>query len=166
MVSLGACMADAVRYGETMVVPALIRFVGQLRRRARLPRNYLLPDPSQGSACKRLCMFLRWMLRKDAVDPGPWNGLSPLLTPDKLVVPLDTHMHRISTLLGFTRRRTPNLAMALEVTEAFKVLVPRDPLRYDFALTRLGIRNELSPSLFHAVHLLREEANSSGKRAR
>ncbi len=75
------------------------------------------------------------MVRRDAVDPGPWTRVPRA----KLVVPLDTHMFRIGRGLGFTPRRQANLATALEITRALARLNPRDPVRYDFSLTRLGI---------------------------
>ncbi len=114
--------------------------VGHLADRLRAAPDracgYLVPDPAKGSACKRLHLFLRWMVRRDAVDPGGWTGV----TPAQLIVPLDTHMLRIAQTLGLTRRRSGGLATALEVTRAFARWAPGDPVRYDFALTRLGIQ--------------------------
>jgi uncharacterized protein (TIGR02757 family) len=78
------------------------------------------------------------MIRHDAVDPGPWRGLPAA----KLVVPLDTHLFRIGRALGLTARRSADLVTALEITRGFARLAPRDPVRYDFCLTRLGIRPE------------------------
>ncbi len=98
-------------------------------------RDNLLPRPSRGSACKRLFLYLRWMVRKDAVDPGGWTGVSP----SRLVVPLDTHMGAACRRLGLLSRRADDLAAALEATEAFRRFRPDDPVRYDFALTRPGI---------------------------
>ncbi len=95
-----------------------------------------IADPSRGSAAKRINLFLRWMVRRDQVDPGGWEGVSP----SKLVVPLDTHMHGISLTLGLTRRKQADMRTALEITEAFRTIAPEDPVRYDFALTRPGIR--------------------------
>lgn len=95
----------------------------------------LLALPERGSACKRLNLFLRWMVRQDAVDPGGWTTV----TADALIVPLDTHMHRIGRLLGFTTRAAADMRAALEITEGFRRLCPSDPVRYDFALTRLGM---------------------------
>ncbi|MFW6062129.1 MAG: DUF2400 family protein [Planctomycetota bacterium] len=100
-----------------------------------------MPDPSRGSACKRLLLWLRWMVRRDAVDPGDWRGVPA----SKLVIPLDVHMHRITRLLGFTRRKQANLATAMEVTAGFARLCPADPVRYDFALTRFGIHPDMEP---------------------
>lgn len=98
--------------------------------------RYFLPSPARGSACKRLCMFLRWAARPDdGVDLGLWGGVSPA----RLVMPLDTHTARISRLLGLSRRRTADWKMALEVTAALRRLDPDDPVRFDFALSHLGI---------------------------
>ncbi len=98
----------------------------------------LLCHPAAGSACKRLNLYLRWMVRRDDVDPGGWTGVSPA----RLVIPLDVHMHRIGRGLGLTQSRYANLRTALEITAAFRRIAPDDPVRYDFALTRLGIRSD------------------------
>jgi len=112
--------------------------------------NSLLPEPGKGSACKRLHLYLRWMVRQDAVDPGGWTVLSPA----DLVVPLDTHMHRIARALGFTNRRQGDGRTAREVTRAFSQIRPDDPTRYDFALTRLGIRSDMTmDTLFSAARV-------------
>ncbi len=104
-----------------------------------LRSSYLLASPEKGSACKRLFLFLRWMIRRDEVDPGGWE----MALPSSLVIPLDTHMHHIARDLGLTRRRQADLKTALEVTSGFSSLCPEDPVRYDFVLTRFGIREEL-----------------------
>lgn len=98
----------------------------------------LLPLPSRGSACKRLMMFFRWMVRRDEVDVGDWHELGT----HRLIIPLDTHMFRVAHLLGFTDKRSSNLRVAIEITNKFKELKADDPVRYDFSLTRPGIRNE------------------------
>lgn len=167
--TLGAFFAGLVAEDDATVVPALTTFVGAVaapwtaagarggRARGRRKSGGLggrretgpgggrggacpLPDPARGSACKRLHLYLRWMVRRDDVDPGGWEGVSA----SKLVVPLDTHMHRLSRLLGLTKRKQADLRTALEITEAFRAFSPDDPVRYDFALTRLGIRDDLS----------------------
>ncbi len=104
-----------------------------------LARN-LLPAPRDGSACKRLMLFLRWMVRRDRVDIGSWTSVSPA----ELVMPLDTHIHRIARALGLTSRATADLAAALEVTAALRAFDPDDPVRFDFSLARLGIRSDYS----------------------
>ena len=119
------------------VLPALARFVERLRGSAggEDACASLLSSPKDGSACKRLNLYLRWMVRRDAVDPGPWNRVPC----SKLVVPLDTHLFRIAGKLGLTARRQPDLKTALEITKGFARFQPRDPVHYDFCLTRLGI---------------------------
>ena len=84
-------------------------------------------------------LFLRWMVRKDDVDPGGWQGI----TLSKLIVPLDTHMHKIGLKLGFTKSRQANMRTALEITSGFRQFAPDDPVKYDFVLTRFGIRSDM-----------------------
>ena len=97
--------------------------------------NYFFPRPQAGSACKRLNLFLRWMVRRDAIDLGVWSGLSPA----KLVVPLDTHVSRVGRCLGLTRYRSPGWGMASEITESLRYIDPDDPVRFDFSLCHLGM---------------------------
>jgi uncharacterized protein (TIGR02757 family) len=115
-----------------------IRVGGRRTAAANLPRGVrtFLADPALGGACKRLNLYLRWMVRP---DDGLDLGLLPEVDPGQLVVPLDTHVARISRYLGFTRRRTVDWKMAVEVTGALRRCDPADPVRYDFALSRLGI---------------------------
>lgn len=94
-----------------------------------------LPHPADGSACKRWLMLLRWMVRRDAVDLGLWTHLSPA----ELVIPVDTHVHRVSRFLGLTRRAAADWRAAEEITAALRACDPADPVRYDFALAHLGI---------------------------
>jgi uncharacterized protein (TIGR02757 family) len=135
--SLEGLFASGLDDGEETILPALGAFVGRLRAYAGGPDACpsLLASPADGSACKRLNLFLRWMVRRDAVDPGPWRKASAA----QLVVPLDTHMFRIAGQLGLTARRQADLKTAVEVTRAFARICPGDPVRYDFALTRIGI---------------------------
>lgn len=102
-------------------------------------RGNLLPEPAGGSACKRLFLFLRWMARRDSVDPGGWDRVDPA----RLIVPMDTHMARVcSERLRFLPRPAADLKAALRATAAFRLYAPGDPVRYDFALTRPGIDPE------------------------
>lgn len=135
-------MEDAASTEDAM--PHLVQFVSRTRRYGGLDGGPLLSDPSAGSACKRLHLYLRWMIRSDDVDPGGWS----VIPPSKLVVPLDTHMHRIAREMKLTRRKQANLKTALEITAAFKRLCPEDPVRYDFVLTRFGIRKDASRETF------------------
>jgi uncharacterized protein (TIGR02757 family) len=84
------------------------------------------------------------MVRKDRVDPGGWS----FVPVSKLIVPLDTHMHRIGLLLHLTTRRQADIRSAIEITHAFRKIAPEDPVRYDFALTRLGIRKDIDSDAF------------------
>ena len=116
---------------------ALSRLVQRLR--TELPAThglrFSLPDPLEGAACKRWRMFLRWMVRRGWPDLGLWTRYPQ----DQLVIPLDTHVARVSRFIGLTARATPDGRMAREITEALRRLDPVDPLRYDFALSHLGI---------------------------
>lgn len=125
------------------VLPALARFCDTLcsrhaaRHGGRVSRGlmYLLASPSRGSAGKRLNLFLRWMVRNDAVDLGLWSGVDKA----KLIVPVDVHMGRLCRFLGLYDGRTVNLSTAVQITEAFARIEPADPVKYDFALSRIGI---------------------------
>lgn len=107
-------------YGTERKPPGLLQF---------------FPSPLQGSPCKRGNMFLRWMIRDRDIDLGIWKGIPK----NRLVIPLDTHIARISRCLGFTQRKSQDWKMAEEITEALKRLDPEDPLKYDFALCHQGI---------------------------
>lgn len=104
----------------------------------------LVTPPEKGSACKRLNLYLRWMVRHDSVDPGGWEHVSPA----DLLVPVDTHMFDLATRMHFTSRKAGDLRTASEITEAFRAFSPDDPVRYDFSLTRLGIHPDLDKSIF------------------
>jgi uncharacterized protein (TIGR02757 family) len=137
--SLGACLQKKIARRDTTILPALELFTDELRGACGGLDLYTLASPARGSACKRLNLLLRWMVRSDDVDPGGWEGISPRL----LLIPLDTHMDAIGRALGFTCRRQPDLKSALEITGGFRNISPDDPVRYDFSLTRFGIRGEL-----------------------
>lgn len=142
--SLQACFMAGFHPGDDTMLPALVAFVEELNAGGACGSNSLLPSPRKGSACKRLNLYLRWMVRRDDVDPGGWEGVPA----SRLIVPLDTHMYRFCRALGFTRRKQADMRAALEITEAFKAIAPEDPVRYDFAITRLGIRADEDMELF------------------
>jgi uncharacterized protein (TIGR02757 family) len=102
--------------------------------------KFLLPVPESGSACKRSHLFLRWMIRTEGFDLGLWTG--GRFTPARLLLPMDTHVHRIARYLGLTRRPVADLAAAREATGWLRRLNPGDPVAYDWALSRLGILAE------------------------
>lgn len=105
----------------------------------RVPKRagvcYFFPRPSSGSACKRLNLFLRWMVRKDAIDLGVWSRCSS----SRLIIPLDTHVIRVGQCLGLTRYRSPGWKMASEITASLRDMNPEDPVRYDFSLCHVGM---------------------------
>jgi uncharacterized protein (TIGR02757 family) len=137
--SLEACFNAGMSSGDETVLPALCKFTSAIRREAGGPTHILVTSPEKKSACKRHLLYLRWMVRKDEIDPGGWDSVSP----SRLVVPVDTHMLRMSTLLGLTRRKQADITAALEITERLKCYDPEDPVRYDFSMTRPGINPHL-----------------------
>ncbi len=142
--SLEECFRKGLRDRHDTVVPALSAFVKELSCVFNGRPRSLLPPPEAGSACKRLHLYLRWMVRSDEVDPGGWRDVPA----SKLIVPVDRHMHNLSLQLGITKRKQADLRTALEITEAFRTIEPEDPVRFDFCLTRLGIRDDKDPAAF------------------
>ncbi|MBI2524761.1 MAG: TIGR02757 family protein [Candidatus Rokubacteria bacterium] len=138
--SLGAFFARGYSPGDPDVGPALQRFVdgflGQdlsaVFPRNRLSRGFrhLFPRPSTGGPCKRLHLFLRWMVRRQAPDFGLWTAIPP----SALLMPVDTHVEHMARALRLTRRRSRNWKMVEEITARLRVLDPEDPVKYDFAL--------------------------------
>lgn len=98
--------------------------------------KFMFPLPERGSTCKRMNLFLRWMVRKDELDPGIWSGVNP----DKLIIPVDTHVARICKELKLTKKKNLSWNMAEEITENLKKFDPADPVKYDFAICHIGIR--------------------------
>ena len=98
--------------------------------------KFMFPLPEKGSACKRMNLFLRWMVRKDELDFGLWKEIST----SKLVIPVDTHIARISRSLNLTKRKNADWKMAEEITTKLKVYDEYDPIKYDFAICHIGIR--------------------------
>jgi uncharacterized protein (TIGR02757 family) len=139
--SLGAAMAHFDDPGAPDLRPALTGVRAGIRAATpgfadRKAFAHFFPDPQGASACKRLHMFLRWMVRgPDAVDFGDWAGLGA----HRLLMPLDTHVHRLGRYLDLTARTQADRKTAVEITAALRRLDPADPLRYDFALAHLGI---------------------------
>jgi uncharacterized protein (TIGR02757 family) len=98
--------------------------------------SFFFPAPSHGSTCKRLNMYLRWMVRHgDGIDLGIWKNVSPA----SLIIPVDTHVAAVAASLGLTRRKTVDWAMAEEITESLRRIDPDDPVRFDFSLCRAGM---------------------------
>lgn len=137
--SLAEAWRASIRIEDRDAHDTLVRWVARLDEHGLSKDNSLMPRPERPSACKRLHLYLRWMIRCDAVDPGGWPD-----APSRLIVPLDVHMHRITRALGLTRRRAADLRAAREITARFRQIDPADPVRFDFSLTRLPIHEGLS----------------------
>jgi len=142
--SLLACFESGLGDSDETVLGVLSAFVAELSEPSGGRCGSLLASPADGSACKRLNLFLRWLVRRDEVDPGGWESVGAA----RLVIPLDVHIHRICRTLGLTRRNTADMRTALEITRAFRLIWPGDPIRYDFSLSRLGIRKDADPERF------------------
>lgn len=98
--------------------------------------KFMFPDPETGGACKRMNLFLRWMVRNDDLDFGLWNCISPA----QLIIPVDTHIAKISRQLGLTKRKIADWKMAEEITTKLKKYDAEDPVKYDFALCHISMR--------------------------
>lgn len=153
LVSLLTCLAGAIREhgslgqlfervhdrGARDVGPSLTRWASALiayaGRRPRRSLRFLISSPEDGSACKRMNLFLRWMVRRTSPDLGQWA----FVDPSQLVMPVDTHVHRITTFLGLNRRKAADWKTARALTDVLATFDPGDPVRYDFAICRLGV---------------------------
>jgi len=134
--SIGEVFRASYDPADADIGPSLARFVATLigtRRTAAL--DYLLTSPDNGSACKRMNLYLRWMVRRTSPDLGLWT----FVDPSKLVMPVDTHIHRIATFLGLNDRKSMDWKTARKLTDRLIAFDAADPVRYDFALCRLGI---------------------------
>lgn len=128
-------------FGEAMeesgdLRAALARFASELRgARAGRGLRHLIPDPLAGSACKRLLLYLRWMIRPaDGVDLGLWP-----VSPSRLVIPVDTHVLRIAKNLRLTERNDASWKTAEDITATLRTFDAADPVKYDFAICHLGV---------------------------
>lgn len=138
--SLGALFRCVYDPRDDDIGPSLARFTEALltidgARPGPRSLRYLLTSPADGSACKRMNLFLRWMVRREAPDLGLWSFVDPA----KLIVPLDTHVYRIATFLGLNERKSADWKAAKGITARLARFDPADPVRYDFAICRLGI---------------------------
>jgi uncharacterized protein (TIGR02757 family) len=138
--SINSCFLAGFDESKDML-SSILNFIKKLRAGECDCYNSLVPIPSGKCAYKRLNLYLRWMIRKDEVDPGVWSGIHP----SKLIIPLDIHMHRVSLSYKLTERKQADFNTALEITRSFKKFSPGDPVKYDFALTRPGIHATNKP---------------------
>jgi uncharacterized protein (TIGR02757 family) len=107
------------------------------RRKPKPGVAYFFSRPSSGGACKRLNLFLRWMVREDRVDLGVWKKVKP----GQLIVPLDTHVIRVGQCLQLTKLKSPGWRMAADITAGLRAIDPVDPIRFDFSICHLGMMN-------------------------
>ncbi len=139
--SIENCFCEGWSHDDDTLVPGLNFLYSCISNKYNPGPGHLFADPGKKSACKRSHLFLRWMVRKDDVDPGVWIGPSP----SQLIVPLDTHMYKTGVMLGFTKRKSQDIRTAIEITGGFRKISRHDPVKYDFSLTRFGIRKGLNP---------------------
>lgn len=133
--TLGDALRKNISAADDDIQPALALWHGHLVAAGLQRDNSLFSDPAKTSACKRLHLTLRWLIRSDAIDPGGWHGIPPRL----LLYPVDVHIHRIARTLKLTRRNAADLRTVREITKGFRRIAPDDPVKYDFALTRLPL---------------------------
>jgi uncharacterized protein (TIGR02757 family) len=141
--SPGALFETCYEPADAHIGPSLERFTETLVEgvdSAPPSLRYLLSSPRDGSACKRMNLFLRWMVRTEEPDLGLWRFVDPA----KLVIPLDTHVHRITSFLGLNGRKSADWRTALAVTEELRRFDPHDPVRFDYAICRLGVLDQCS----------------------
>ena len=123
-------------YDDSSTMKAVLeRFVGKLRGLDNAPSGFLVPSPQDGSACKRLNLFLRWMVRRDGLDLGIWRQVSP----SRLIMPVDTHIGRVAYRFGWIKTPSLNWHKAEQITEVLRQFDPQDPVRYDFSLCHESI---------------------------
>ncbi len=146
--SLNELFVHSYKKSGNNMQTALSFFADEINRNTTARYN-LIPDPSKGSACKRLNLYLRWMIRKDNIDPGGWEDIPK----SSLIVPLDTHMMQISSILNFTARKSADMKSAVEITDNLRKYDSEDPVRFDFSLTRLGIHPDLNYNILYKQFL-------------
>ena len=132
------------RNNSSNIIPALTSFSTALNsiiddyKRKKGYYHYMISNPLNKSTCKRMNMFLRWMVRKDEIDTGIWSEVSR----SKLIMPVDVHIARISQKLKLVKRKSVDLAYAVELTEKLKTFDSEDPVKYDFALCHIDMEGK------------------------
>jgi len=152
--SLKNLFLKSFNYDSENIVGALSDFVSALNKLSKhkngTERNYfnfLLANPSNKSTCKRMNLYLRWMVRKDEIDTGIWSEVST----SKLIMPVDVHVARISKELNLVQRKSVDLKFALELTENLKNFNSEDPVKYDFSLCHIGI-DGVGPDILNLIN--------------
>jgi uncharacterized protein (TIGR02757 family) len=125
-----------IERGLEIFAAEFIRLGKGIDNHAKESFSHLFPLPSKGSACKRMNMYLRWMIRpNDGIDFGIWKNILPA----QLLIPIDTHVARIARELGFTKRKSADWTMVQEITSCLRVHDANDPIRFDFSLCHAGM---------------------------
>lgn len=99
---------------------------------------HMIPNPENGGAMKRMCMLLRWLVRKSVVDVGIWN----FMPTSELYIPLDVHVGNVSRQMGLLTRKANDFKSVIELTNNLKKFCPEDPIKYDFAMFGYGVNNK------------------------
>lgn len=123
---------------NNMFIPVTDYFYSRVKENAGQGFYFMLPNPRNGGAMKRMCMYLRWMVRKGPVDFGIWD----FMPASELLIPLDVHVARISREMGLLKRTSNDFKAVLELTENLRKLDPEDPVKYDFAMFGYGVNNK------------------------
>lgn len=123
---------------DNMFIPVTDYFYSRAQDNNAMGFKFMVPDARKGSAMKRMCMFLRWMIRKGPVDFGIWD----FMPASDLLIPLDTHVARISREMGLLTRNANDFKAVLEITENLRKFDPQDPVKYDFAMFGYGVANK------------------------
>ncbi len=124
-------------YANNMFVPVTDYFYSKFKTNSQGVK-FMIPDARKGGAMKRMCMFLRWMVRKGPVDFGIWN----FMPASELLIPLDTHVARISRELGILKRNSNDFKSVIEITENLRKFDSADPVKYDFAMFGYGVNHK------------------------
>lgn len=122
---------------NNVFIPVIGYFYSRVKEPVGQGFYFMLPNPRNGGAMKRMCMFLRWMVRKGPVDLGIWD----FILPSNLLIPLDVHVARISREMGLLKRASNDFKAVLELTENLKKFDYNDPIKYDFAMFGYGVDN-------------------------
>ncbi len=128
---------------NNMFIPVTDYFYSRAKDNNAMGFKFMIPDANKGSAMKRMCMFLRWMVRKGVVDFGIWD----FMPTSDLLIPLDTHVARLSREMGLLTRNANDFKSVLEITENLRKFDPVDPIKYDFALFGYGVSVAAQPAI-------------------
>ncbi|MCI0473874.1 MAG: TIGR02757 family protein [Ignavibacteria bacterium] len=136
--SLKNVFLDGYSESHENIIPALTHFSEKLRSFVQSTKSfeYLIPPVTRNSTCKRLNLFLRWMVRKDNIDFGFWGRE---VSSSKLIIPVDTHVYKVALKIGLVKRKSCDMKFAIELTDRLKQFDAEDPVKYDFALCHIGI---------------------------